>query len=63
MSTSANVSSWLDSANKYLVNTHTVANTSGDPLACWVTMRTHYPDYALENHGFYHPGSKAPRAS
>jgi hypothetical protein len=50
---------WLASAKAYLVNTHTVANTNGDPLADWVTTTTHYPDFALENHGFYHPGYKA----
>lgn len=59
LSTNANAGLWLTSAKRYLVNIHTVANTSGDPLASWVTTITHYPDYALENHAFYHPGYKA----
>lgn len=59
MSTNTNAPSWLRSAKQYLVNTHTVANTNGDPLASWITTVTHYPDWALENHGFYHPGYKA----
>ena len=59
MSTNTNAPFWLRSAKQYLVNTHTVANTNGDPLASWVTTVTHYPDWALENHGFYHPGYKA----
>ena len=32
-----------------------MANTNGDPLAPWITTVTLYPDYSLENHGFYHP--------
>ncbi len=59
MSTNTNAPLWLASAKQYLVNTHTVANTNGDPLASWVTTVTHYPDFALENHAFYHPGYKA----
>jgi len=59
MSTNTNAPLWLTSAKQYLVNTHTVANTNGDPLASWVTTVTHYPDFALENHAFYHPGYKA----
>jgi hypothetical protein len=56
LSTASNGGLWLTSAKQYLVNSHTVADRSGDPLASWVTTTTHYPDYALENHGFYHPG-------
>jgi hypothetical protein len=59
MTTNANAGLWLTSAKQYLVNTHTVASTNGDPLASWITSVTHYPDFALENHGFYHPGYKA----
>jgi autotransporter-associated beta strand protein len=55
MSTSNNAATWLAAAKSYLVNTYTVANTNGDPLASWVTTQTLYPSYALENHGFYHP--------
>jgi len=55
MSTSNNAPTWLTAAKKYLVNTYTLANTSGDPLAAWSTTVTLFPDYALENHGFYHP--------
>jgi hypothetical protein len=59
MSTNANAGLWLTSAKQYLANTHTVADTNNDPLASWITTVTHYPDFALENHGFYHPGYKA----
>lgn len=59
MSSHAKAGLWLTSAKQYLVNTHTVAATNGDPLASWITTITHYPDFALENHGFYHPGYKA----
>jgi hypothetical protein len=59
MTTNTNAALWLASAKRYLVNTHTVANTNGDSLASWVTTVTHYPDFALENHAFYHPGYKA----
>jgi autotransporter-associated beta strand protein len=55
MSTSNNVATWLNAAKSYLVNTYTVPNTNGDPLASWVTTQTLFPSYALENHGFYHP--------
>ena len=55
MSTSNNASTWLNAAKSYLVNTYTVANTNGDPLAAWVTTQTLFPSYALENHNFYHP--------
>ena len=55
LSTNANAGLWLTCARKYLANTYTVANTTGDPLASWITTVTLYPDFALENHGFYHP--------
>jgi hypothetical protein len=55
LSTNANAGLWLTGAKKYLANTYTVANTSGDPLTSWITTVTLYPDFALENHGFYHP--------
>jgi hypothetical protein len=50
-----NAGLWLDAAKRYLVNTYTVADTTGDPLASWITTVTLHPSYALENHGFYHP--------
>jgi hypothetical protein len=50
-----NAGLWLTAAKKYLVNTSTVANTNGDPLASWITTVTLYPSFAVENHGFYHP--------
>ena len=55
MSSSNNAATWLAAAKSYLVNTYTVPDTNGDPLAAWVTTQTLYPSYALENHGFYHP--------
>jgi len=55
LSTNANANLWLTCAKQYLANTYTVANTNGDPLASWITTVTLYPDFALENHGFYHP--------
>jgi hypothetical protein len=55
LSTNTNAVSWLTAAKKYLGNTYTVANTNGDPLAAWDSTVTLYPDFALENHGFYHP--------
>lgn len=59
LNTDANAGAWLTAAKKYLVNTHTVANTNDDPLAAWVMTTTHFPDFSLENHDFYHPGYKA----
>ena len=50
-----NAGLWLTAAKKYLVNTSTVANTNGDPLAAWINTVTLYPSFAVENHGFYHP--------
>lgn len=55
MSGDPNAATWLNAAKKYLANSYTVANTSGDPLASWVMTVTLYPSYALENHGFFHP--------
>ncbi len=46
---------WREAAKSYLANTYTVADTSGDPLAGWISTVTLYPDFSLENHGFYHP--------
>jgi F5/8 type C domain len=55
MSTSNNAPTWLLAAKKYLANTYTVANTNGDPLSNWLTTVNLYDDWALENHGFFHP--------
>jgi hypothetical protein len=55
MSGDSNAPAWLNAAKQYLANSYTVANTSGDSLAAWVTTVTLYPSYALENHGFFHP--------
>ena len=55
MSTSNNATTWLTAAKKYLVNTYTFGTTNGDALAGWVTTYNLYNDFALENHGFYHP--------
>lgn len=50
-----NATIWLTAAKRYLANTYTVANTNGDPLAPWITTVTLYPDFELQNHGFYYP--------
>jgi hypothetical protein len=62
MTNNASASNWLYAAKNYCANTYTVAypdlitpNTTGDPLASWVSTVTLFPSYALENHGFYHP--------
>jgi len=55
MSTSNHAGMWLTAAKKYLANTYTVSNTNGDPLAGWLTTLNVYNDWALDNHGFYHP--------
>ncbi len=55
MSTHANGSNWLWAAKRYCVNSYTVADTAGDPLALWISTVTLYPSFALQNHGFYHP--------
>ena len=55
LSSNPNAGLWLTAAKKYLANTYTVVETAGDPLAPWITTVTLYPDFALENHGFYHP--------
>ncbi len=50
-----NATNWLEAAKRHLVNTYTIANTNGNPLAPWISTVTLYPSYALENHQFYHP--------
>lgn len=55
MSTSNSANTWSNAAKTYLVNTYTFGNNSGDPLAGWITTYNLYNDFALENHGFYHP--------
>ncbi|MDB6021073.1 MAG: Coagulation factor 5/8 type domain protein, partial [Pedosphaera sp.] len=55
LSGNPNASTWLTGAKKYLANTYTVANTNGDPLAAWINTVTLYPDFELQNHGFYYP--------
>ncbi len=54
--TSSNSSvTWSNAAKNYLVNTYTVGSSAGDPLASWISTYNLYNDWALENHGFYHP--------
>jgi len=55
MSTSNNAPTWLAAAKSYLANTYTVGSSAGDPLVSWITTYNLYNDWALENHGFYHP--------
>ena len=55
LSTNASGSNWLWAAKRYCVNSYTVADTSDDPLAAWISTVTLYPSFALQNHGFYHP--------
>jgi hypothetical protein len=55
MSTSNSAITWSNAAINYLVNTYTVGSSVGDPLAGWITTDNLYNDWALENHGFYHP--------
>src|ERR1039458_5608303 len=55
MSTSNSSITWSNAAKNYLVNTYTVGSSAGDPLASWITTDTLYNDWALENHGFFHP--------
>ena len=55
MSTSNNAATWLMAAKQYLANTYTFTTTNGDSLSAWDTTVNLYADYALENHGFYHP--------
>src|SRR5262249_8615767 len=55
LSNSNNASLWLTGTKQYMANTYTVANTNGDPLASWITTTTLYPDFELQNHGFYYP--------
>lgn len=46
---------WLKTAQRYLINTYTVAADKDGPMAKWITTVNLYPSYMLENHGFYHP--------
>ncbi len=46
---------WLISAKRYLANTYTVPSDTSGTLKNWIKTQTLFPDYALENHGFYHP--------
>ena len=55
MSTSNNAATWLTAAKQYLANTYTFTTTNGDSLSAWDTTVNLYADFALENHGFYHP--------
>jgi hypothetical protein len=55
MTNNASDSNWLYALKVYLANTYAIANTAGDPLAAWVDTITAYPDWAIENHGFFHP--------
>ena len=55
MSTSNSAVTWSNAAINYLVNTYTIGSSAGDPLASWITTYNLYNDWALENHGFYHP--------
>lgn len=55
LSTHTNANTWLEAARRYLVNTYTVPDTTGNPLAPWITTITLYPSFAMDNHGFYHP--------
>ncbi|HEX3623968.1 MAG TPA: discoidin domain-containing protein [Verrucomicrobiae bacterium] len=55
MSTSNNAPTWLLAAKQYLANSYTIAGTNADSLSSWVTTTNLYDDWALENHGFFHP--------
>jgi hypothetical protein len=55
MNNSNSVNTWSNAAKKYLANTYTVSSPAGDPLANWISTYDLYDDWALENHGFYHP--------
>lgn len=55
MSTSNNAPTWLLAAKQYLANSYTIDFTNGDSLSSWVTTTNLYHDWALENHGFFHP--------
>ncbi len=55
MSTSNQAPTWLQAAKDYLVNTYTIDRTAGDPFLNWLTTTNLYDDWALENHGFFHP--------
>ena len=55
MSTSNSATTWSNATKNYLASTYTVSSPAGDPLAAWITTYNLYNDWALENHGFYHP--------
>ena len=54
MTNNVSATNWLLAAKQYLANTYAVADTTGDPLASWVTTTTLYGEFALENHGYFH---------
>jgi hypothetical protein len=55
MSTSNQSITWSNAAKNYLVNTYTIDQTTGDPFLSWLITTNLYDDWALENHGFFHP--------
>lgn len=55
LTNNAAAGTWLTALKTYLANTYTIANTTGDPLAAWISSVNAYPDWAMENHGFFHP--------
>ena len=55
MNTSNQSVTWSNAAINYFVNTYTVGSSAGDSLANWISTYNLYNDWALENHGFYHP--------
>jgi hypothetical protein len=53
---------WREAAMRYAFNTLSVKSdqtsatiVDGRPLKEWVTTANLFPDYSLENHGFFHP--------
>jgi hypothetical protein len=55
MNTSNHAPTWLAAAESYLANTYTTSSSAGDPLAGSIITYNLYNDWALENHGFFHP--------
>ena len=55
MTNDVNAGNWLYMAKYYMANTYTIANTNGDPLAAWISTTNIFPDFSLENHGYFHP--------
>lgn len=55
MSTSNEATTWLLAAKQYMANTYTISGTNADSLLSWITTTNLYADWALENHGFFHP--------